>query len=182
VVKPYDTLEYGEQIQLPSPWTCVGIFLLIGVVVASVVLPNIIDTTHPEKSTKQEAPVSEPVSITLPSKDALGITKDGKEFHLGDTLYRVNETLDGMQLKTVTTSRETHSVIIHEKKSDHRLDVGNYFSSAQKAIDKKEGEIQMDRNEGYANSARPHRIRYEKRHKQLKALPAEPSNSPVSKE
>lgn len=181
MVKPVGGLDYGEQMPLPSPWTCVGIFLFIGVVVASVVLPNI-DTTHPEKSTKQEAPMSEPVSITLPSRDALGITKDGKEFRLGDTLYRVNETPTGMQLEAVTTSKETHSVIIHEKKSDHRLDVGDYFSSAQKAIDKKEWEIQIDFNEGYANSIRPHRIRYEKRHKQLKALPVESSNSPVSKE
>ncbi len=119
-------------------------------------------------------------SITLPSRDALGVTEDGKGFHLGMTLYRVSETSDEMTLEVVETSKDTHSVIVQEKETAQRLNVGEYSSSAKMAIRAKDLVIEQDNHDEQFEVTRPIWLRYHKRNKQLKKLA--PPISPVSKE
>ena len=182
MVKPYSHLDCSGQIVYPDTSTFVIGFLFVAVVVLSIVLPHVINTPHPGESTQKESPATEPVGITLPSEDALGITKDGKGFHLGDTLYRINETPDGMKLERVVTSKKTHSVIVQDNENDRRLNVGDYFSSTEQAFKNKRSTINYEYDREWERTIDPVRTRHEERLNLLEGVLLQTQKPPVSKE
>jgi len=76
--------------------------------------------------------------------DTLGETADGEHFHLGMTLYRVEDCDGSPNLHCVETSNDSHAVFVADKTTNERFDLSQLYADRKIAVERRMEKINAD--------------------------------------